>query len=101
MIEQLNAHMETDDNDNEARIAPLYRILTMHDPEILLPVPEEYEENISTRDALKTNDAEKFKVAIIQEVTDLIHQDHPNADTSAQAPSREVLANRDNAQVQA
>ena len=70
MIEQLNAHMETDDNDNEARIASLYRILTMHDPEIL-SVPEEDEENISTRDALKANDAEKFKVAIIQEVTDL------------------------------
>ena len=64
MIEQLNAHMETDDNDNEARIASLYRILTIHDPEIL-SVPEEDDENISTRDALKANDAEKFKVAII------------------------------------
>ena len=67
MIEQLNTHKETDDNDNEA----LYRILTtMHDPEIL-SIPEEDEQNISTCDALKANDAEKFKVAIIQEVTDL------------------------------
>ena len=71
MIEQLNAHMETDDNDNEARIASLYRTITIHDPEIL-SVPEEDEENISTRDALKAYDAEKFKVAIKQEVTDLI-----------------------------
>ena len=71
MIEQLNAHMETDDNDNEARIASIYRTLTIHDPEIL-SVPEEDEENISTRDALNAYDAEKFKVAIEKEVTDLI-----------------------------
>jgi hypothetical protein len=42
MIEQLNAHMETDDNDNEARIASIYRTLTIHDPEVL-SVPEEDE----------------------------------------------------------
>jgi hypothetical protein len=36
VLEQLiNAHMETDDNDNEARIASQYRMLTMHDPEFL------------------------------------------------------------------
>eukprot|EP01036_Dinobryon_divergens_P061782 gene61782-biopygen27670 len=64
VIEQLNAHMETDDNDNEARIASIYRTLTIHDPEIL-SVPEEDEENISTH-------AEKFEVAIRKEVTDLI-----------------------------
>ncbi len=51
MLEQLNAHMETDDNDNEARIASQYRMLTMHDPEFLT-VPEADDENISTRDAL-------------------------------------------------
>jgi len=39
MVEQLNAHMETDDNDNEARIASLYRTLTIHDPEILSVFP--------------------------------------------------------------
>ena len=67
VLEQLSAHMETDDNDNEARIASQYRILTMHDPE----VPEADDENISTRDALRAPDAEQFKVAIIKEVTDL------------------------------
>jgi hypothetical protein len=51
--------MQTDDNDNEAIIASLYRILTIH-------------ENISTRDALRAPDAEQFKVAIIKEVNDLI-----------------------------
>ena len=35
VLEQLNAHMETNDNDIEAPIASQYRILTMHDPEIL------------------------------------------------------------------
>ena len=35
IIEQINAHMQTDDNDNEARTASLYRMLTMHDSEIL------------------------------------------------------------------
>ena len=64
VLQQLNAHMETDDNDNEARIASIYRILTMHDPEIL-SVPDADDENISTRDALKAPDAEQFKVAII------------------------------------
>ena len=68
---QLSAHMETDDNENEARIASQYRILTMHDREIL-SVPEADDENISTRDALKAPDAEQFKVAIIKEVNDLI-----------------------------
>ena len=47
MLEQLSAHMQIDDNDNEVRIASLYRILTMHDPEIL-SVPEADDENIST-----------------------------------------------------
>ena len=71
VLEQLNAHMETDDNDNEARIASQYRMLTMHDPEIL-SVPEADDENISTRDALKAPDAEQFKEAIRKEVSDLI-----------------------------
>jgi hypothetical protein len=71
VLEQLNAHMETDDNDNEARIASQYRMLTMHDPEFLT-VPEADDENISTRDALKAPDAEQFKEAIYKEVTDLI-----------------------------
>ena len=35
IIEQINAHIQTDDNDNEARIASLYRMLTGHDSEIL------------------------------------------------------------------
>jgi hypothetical protein len=39
VLEQLNAHMETDDNDNEARIASQYHMLTMHDPEFLT-IPE-------------------------------------------------------------
>jgi hypothetical protein len=63
--------METDDNDNEARIASQYRMLTMHDPEFLT-VPEADDENISTRDALNAPDAEQFKEAIRKEVTDLI-----------------------------
>ena len=71
VLEQLNAHMETDDNDNEARIASQYRMLTMRDPEFLT-VPEADDENISTRDALKAPDAEQFKEAIRKEVTDLI-----------------------------
>jgi hypothetical protein len=61
MLEQLSAHMQTDDNDNEARIASLYRILTMHDPEIL-SVPEADDENISTRDALRAPDADRKSV---------------------------------------
>ena len=71
-LQQLDSHLITDDNDNEARIASLYRMLTMHDPEIL-SIPEEADdENISTRDALKAPDAEQFKVAIRKEVFDLI-----------------------------
>ena len=53
------------------RIASQYRILTMHDPEIL-SVLEADDENISTRDALRAPDAKQFKVAIIKEVTNLI-----------------------------
>ena len=53
IIEQINAHIQTDDNDNEACILSIYHMLTMHDPE-----------NISTRDALKAPDAEQFKEAI-------------------------------------
>jgi hypothetical protein len=68
VLEQLNTHMETDDNDNEARIASQYRMLTMHDPEFLNKVPEADDENISTR----APDAEQFKKAICKEVTDLI-----------------------------
>jgi hypothetical protein len=41
VLEQINAHMETDDNDNEARIASQYRMLTMHDPEFLT-IPREH-----------------------------------------------------------
>jgi hypothetical protein len=55
VLEQLNAHMETDDNDNEARIASQSRMLTMHDPEFLT-IPEADDENISTWDALKAPD---------------------------------------------
>ena len=71
VLEQLNAHMGTDDNDNDARIAPQYRMLTMHDPEFLT-ILEADDENISTRDALKAPDAEQFKEAIRKEGTDLI-----------------------------
>jgi hypothetical protein len=71
VLGQLNAYMETNDNDNEARIASQYRMLTMHDPEFLT-IPEADDENISTRDALKAPDAEQFKEAIRKEVTDLI-----------------------------
>ncbi len=71
VLEQLNAHMETDDNDNEARIASQYRMLTMHDLEFLT-IPEADDETISTRGALKAPDAEQFKEAIRKEVTDLI-----------------------------
>jgi hypothetical protein len=71
LLEQLNTHMETDDNDNEARIASQYRMLTMHDPEFLT-IPEADDENISTRDTLKAPDTEQFKEAIRKEVTDLI-----------------------------
>ncbi len=60
MLEQLNAHMETYDNDNEARIASQYRILTMHDPEFLT-IPEADDENISTRDALKAPNADSSR----------------------------------------
>ena len=48
--------METDDNDNEARIASQYRMLTMHNP-VFLTIPKADDENISTRDALKAPDA--------------------------------------------
>ena len=72
IIEQINAHMQTDDNDNEARIVSIYHMLTMHDPEILsVPEDDENNENISTRDALKAPDAEQFKEAIREEVWDL------------------------------
>ena len=64
MLEQLNAHMETDDNDNEARIASQYRMLTMHDPEFLT-IPEADDENISTRDALKAPDARRSPTSSI------------------------------------
>jgi hypothetical protein len=71
--EQINAHMQTDDNDNEARIVSIYHMLTMHDPEIL-SVPDEDDENnenISTLDALKAPDAEQLKEAIRKEVWDV------------------------------
>ena len=72
IIEQINAHMQTDDNDNEARIVSIYHMLTMHDPEILsVPEDDENSENISTRDAFKAPDAEQFKEAICKEVWDL------------------------------
>ena len=71
MLEQLNAHMKTHDNDNEARIASQYRMLTMYDLEFLT-IPEADDENISTRGALKAPDAEQFKEAICKEVIDLI-----------------------------
>jgi hypothetical protein len=72
IIEQINAQMQTDDNDNEARNVSICHMLTMHDPEIL-SVPEDDENNksISTRDALKASDAEQFKKAIRKEVWDL------------------------------
>ena len=55
--------MQTDDNDNEARIVSIYHMLIMHDPEILSVPTEDDEnnENISTRDALKAPDVEQFK----------------------------------------
>ena len=74
--------MQTDDNDNdnEARIASIYHMLTMHDPEILsVPEDDENNENISTRDALKAPDAEQFKEAVRKEVWDLTKgPPHPN-----------------------
>ena len=65
--------MQTDDNDNEARIASLYRMLAMHDSEILSAVSEDDEnnENISARDTIKAPDAEHFKEAIRKEERDL------------------------------
>ena len=64
--------MQTDDNDNEARIVSIYHMLTMHYPEILsVPEYDENNENISTWDALKAPDAEQFKEAIRKEVWDL------------------------------
>ena len=64
--------MQTDDNDNEARIASLYRMLTCHDSEILsVPDGDESNENISTRETLKAPDAEQFKKPICKEVWDL------------------------------
>jgi hypothetical protein len=68
VLEQLNAHIETDNNDNEARIASQYRMLTMHDPEFLT-IPDADDENISTRDALKAPDAEQFREAIRKKVS--------------------------------
>ncbi len=65
MLEQLNAHMETDDNDNEARIASQYRMLTMHDPEFLV-IPK------ADDDSGCTQGFEQFKEVIRKEVTDLI-----------------------------
>ena len=63
--------MQSDDNDNEARIANQYHMLTMHDPEVLTMPEEENNENISTRDALRAPDAEQFKEAIRKEIHDL------------------------------
>jgi hypothetical protein len=65
--------MQTDDNDNEARIASLYRMLAMHDSEILSAVSEDDEnnENISARDTIKAPDAEHFTEAIRKEERDL------------------------------
>jgi hypothetical protein len=64
--------MQTYDNDNEARIASIYHMLTMHDPEIpSVPEDDKNNENISTRDALKASGAEHFKEAISKEVWDL------------------------------
>jgi hypothetical protein len=64
--------MQTDDNDNEARIVSVYHILTMHDPEILsVPEDDENNENLSTLDALKAPDAEQFKETICKKVWDL------------------------------
>ena len=72
IIEQINSHMQSDDNDNEARIASQYHMLTMHDSEVLsVPEDDENNENISTRDALRAPDAEQFKEAIRKEVWDL------------------------------
>ena len=42
IIEQINAQVQTDDKDNEARIASIYHMLTMHGPEVL-SVPEDEE----------------------------------------------------------
>ncbi len=72
IFEQINAHMQTDDNENEARIVSIYHMLTIHDPEILsVPEDDENNQNISTRDALKEPDAEQFKEAIRKKVWDL------------------------------
>jgi hypothetical protein len=69
IFEQINAHMQTDDNDNEARIVSIYHMLTMHEPEILsVPEDDENNENIST---LKAPNAEQFKGAIRKEIWDL------------------------------
>ena len=41
IIEQINAQMQTDDHDNEARIVSIYHmLLTMHDPE-MLSIPDD------------------------------------------------------------
>ena len=103
VLEQLNAHMETDDNDNEARIASQYRMVTIHDPEFIT-IPEADDENISTRDALKAPDAEQFKEAIRNEVTNLIdryHQDPPCINARRGQGNFKVLADRHRTQVQA
>ncbi len=62
----------------------------MHDPEEILSVPEndENNENISTRDALKAPDAEQFKEAIRKEVWDLTK----GTGTLAPVSSEEVKA---------
>ncbi len=72
IIKQINVHMQTDDNDNEARIVSIYHMLAMHDPKILsVPEDDENNGNISTRDALKAPEAEQFKEAIRKEVWDV------------------------------
>jgi hypothetical protein len=63
--------MQTDDNDNEARIVSIYHMLTMHMQILSVPEDDENNENKSTRDALKAPDAEQFKEAIRKEVWDL------------------------------
>ena len=92
MLEQLNAHMETDDNDNEARIASQYRMLTMHDPEFLV-IPE------ADDDSGCTQGSEQFKEAIRKEVTDL--EDPPCINTGRGQGNSKVLADRHHTQVQA
>jgi hypothetical protein len=70
VLEQLNAHMETDDNDNEARIASQYRMLSM---------TRQMTRTYRPGGALKAPDAEQFKEAIRKEVTDLSIPPRPYA----------------------